>query len=74
MLIAVDKRKKGRIPPYTTLRCPMVGLQVSWCRFLCQPIEGRGLCGRRAPHGLLSRHREAIRSYNEKMKITPREH
>ena len=74
MLIEVSKRKKGRVPPFTTLRCPMVGLQVSWCRFLCKPIEGRGLCGRRAPHGLISRHREAIRNYKKNMENSSREH
>jgi hypothetical protein len=62
LLKQVDPDKK--LPEFRTLRCPMVGHQASWCRFLCKPIQGRGLCGRRAPHGLKSRWREAIRRYN----------
>jgi hypothetical protein len=58
------KEKKGKLPPYTLLRCKMVGHQVSWCRFLCTPIDGRGLCGRIAPHGLKSKTQRAIARYN----------
>ena len=45
---------------YTVLRCPMNGHQVCWCRGLCKPIEGLGICGRPAPHRLRSRFQEAI--------------
>jgi hypothetical protein len=47
----------------TVIRCPLNGLQVSWCRNLCEPIEGDGLCGRPAPHALVGRTQAAIAAY-----------
>jgi hypothetical protein len=53
----LDKRSR------TVIRCPLNGLQVSWCRNLCEPIEGDGLCGRPAPHALIGRTHAAIIAY-----------
>ena len=58
--------KRRKLPEFRVRRCPMVGHQASWCRFLCEPISGRGLCGRTAPHGLKSRYQEAILEYKNK--------
>ncbi len=60
------RAKKGRIPAYTNLRCPMVGHQASWCRMLCRPIGDNGICGRPAPHLIKSHYQEAIAAYKAK--------
>ncbi|MBI4878553.1 MAG: hypothetical protein HY812_02695 [Planctomycetes bacterium] len=54
------RRASRRLPPYRTLRCRMVGHQVTWCRRLCTPVAGRGICGRPALHGLLGKTQLAI--------------
>ncbi len=58
----LDKsRRTGRaLPLRRTLPCPLVGHQASWCRFLCEPIEERGICGRLAPHSMQDRTQRAI--------------
>ena len=61
--IKLKKRAKRPPRPYTTLRCVAAGHQVTFCRGLCRPIEGRGLCGRPAPHDLKGRTQLAIASY-----------
>jgi hypothetical protein len=50
--------------PYTVLRCPFNGHQVSWCRGLCTPIAEHGACGRLAPHAMTDRTQRAIAAYN----------
>jgi len=49
--------------PHTILCCPLNGHQVSWCRGLCEPIEGQGVCGRQAPHAMVGRTQAAIAAY-----------
>ncbi|MBW2527317.1 MAG: hypothetical protein JRI23_24255 [Deltaproteobacteria bacterium] len=56
-------KRRRRLPPYTVLRCPMVGHQASWCRGLCRPLDGHGICGRLAPHAMLDRTQRAILRY-----------
>jgi hypothetical protein len=46
----------------------MAGHQVGWCRGLCDPIEGRGLCGRVAPHSLQGRTQQAIAAHRARRK------
>ena len=59
------KKRPARPPrPYTTLRCVVAGHQVTLCRAICRPIDGHGLCGRPAPHGLKGRTQLAIAGYN----------
>jgi len=48
------------LPPFTVLRCPHNGLQVSWCRGFCTPTGGIGTCGRVAPHAMTDRTQAAI--------------
>lgn len=31
-----------------------------WCFQFCTPVQGKGECGRIAPHGILGKTREAI--------------
>jgi hypothetical protein len=53
-------RRKKRLRTYNTIRCPLAGHQVGWCRGLCTPIDDVGLCGRIAPHSLQGRTQRAI--------------
>jgi hypothetical protein len=48
------------------LRCPLNGHQVGWCRGLCRPIDGCGVCGRLAPHAMTGRTQAAIASYRDR--------
>lgn len=57
------RRLRGKLRPYTVLRCPMVGHQAGWCRGLCEPIGPFGLCGREAPHLMKDRTQRAIAAY-----------
>ena len=45
--------------------CPLNGHQVSWCRMLCQPVDGHGQCGRLAPHAMIGRTQAAIRAFKD---------
>jgi hypothetical protein len=58
------RRTSIRERPFTTLSCPYNGHQVSWCRQLCEPIDGLGTCGRIAAHGMLGRTQLAILDYS----------
>ena len=58
-----QKTKTPLTRTYTTIRCPMVGHQASWCRHLCVPMEGRGVCGRPATHYMKSKWQQAIADY-----------
>jgi len=67
MGVIKKKRRAARPPrPYTTLRCLAAGHQGTWCRGLCTPIEGKGLCGRVAPHALKGRTQLAIAGYKSR--------
>jgi hypothetical protein len=57
------RRTSIRQRPFTTLSCPFNGHQVSWCRQLCEPVDGRGYCGRIATHDMLGRTQVAILGY-----------
>ncbi|MEJ2189283.1 MAG: hypothetical protein P8Y93_07655 [Acidobacteriota bacterium] len=58
-----NQRRKTRLRAYTIIECPHNGHQVSWCRGLCEPIDGQGDCGRLAPHSLTGRTQAAIAAY-----------
>jgi len=60
-----EGRRIRRLKPYTVLRCPLNGFQVGFCRELCTPINGRGLCGRFATHGMLGKTQRAILRYKQ---------
>lgn len=40
--------------------CPRTKNRSNWCHAWCVPKDGRGDCGRLAPHGLLGRTQLAI--------------
>jgi hypothetical protein len=62
-----ERKKSPRmLRPYTTLRCPFNGHQVSWCRELCEPIGEYGHCGRIATHRMIGRTQAAIASYRDR--------
>jgi hypothetical protein len=62
------RRRRG-LRPFTVLRCPMNGHQVSPCRGLCTPIDGHGHCGRVAYHSMIGRTQAAIISYNKRKNL-----
>jgi hypothetical protein len=67
-----SERKRTSFRSYITIRCPYNGHQVSFCRGLCEPIEGHGHCGRLAPHAMIGRTQAAIASYKERpLKLGP---
>jgi len=49
--------KRTAFRSYTIIECPYNGHQVSFCRGLCEPIEGHGHCGRLAPHAMIASNR-----------------
>lgn len=57
-----ERRARG-LPLYTVATCPHNGHQVGMCRQVCTPIDGRGTCGRPAPHGLKGRTQLAIATW-----------
>jgi acyl-coenzyme A thioesterase PaaI-like protein len=60
-------RTSRGIRKYTYLGCPMTRNRSAWCYRLCPPdSEGKGRCGRVAPHSLLSRTQLAILKYKRK--------
>lgn len=63
-LLKTRKHRSKLLRTHTALRCVVAGHQVTWCRSLCQPIHGHGLCGRPAPHALKGRTQAAIAGYN----------
>ena len=62
-----SERKRIAFRSYTTIECPYNGHQVSFCRGLCEPIEGHGHCGRLAPHAMIGRTQAAIASYKDRL-------
>ena len=60
-----ERRNRG-LPPYRTICCPFNGHQVSFCRGLCEPLDGFGHCGRLAPHAMIGRTQAAIASYKDR--------
>jgi hypothetical protein len=65
-LIKPRRCRRRPLRPYTTLRCVVARNQVGWCRGICRPIGGRGLCGRLAPHALRGRTQLAIAKYEKR--------
>jgi len=51
---------------YTYLGCPLTRNRTAWCFRLCAPeADGRGRCGRVAPHALKSRIQECIERFKK---------
>jgi hypothetical protein len=58
------RTRKG-IREYTYLGCPLTKSRTAWCFRLCVPdANGKGQCGRVAPHSLLGRTQKAIEAHN----------
>lgn len=55
--------RKPRLQPYSYLGCPETVSRVPWCYRICTPINGKGTCGREAPHRLKGRVQRAIARY-----------
>ena len=60
------RTSKG-IKEYTYLGCPLTRNRSAWCYRMCPPdVEGKGRCGRIAPHSLMSSTQLAILKYKRK--------
>ncbi|MFO7892316.1 MAG: hypothetical protein R6U63_01165 [Longimicrobiales bacterium] len=58
------RTKKG-VREYYWVGCPLTKNRAAWCFRLCDPdADGKGQCGRLAPHGLKSRTQRAIAEHN----------
>lgn len=55
--------QKPRVQPYSYLGCPETVARVPWCYRICKPVNGKGTCGRVAPHLLKGRIQRAIATY-----------
>jgi hypothetical protein len=53
------------------LGCTMLRGRITSCAMLCAPIDGIGLCGRDAPHGLKGRTQKAIANYLRRHQVEP---
>ena len=65
----VIKRVKIRrdLREYTYLGCFLTNNRSPWCFRMCQPnADGKGLCGRVAPHGFKSRIQLGIEDFKKK--------
>jgi hypothetical protein len=63
--IPVERRLRyGHLPYATVYKCRAGGRhQVGWCFRMCEPVDGRGLCGRVAPHSFKGYAREVLEKY-----------
>lgn len=58
-------RTKRGVRGNTRVGCPLTKNRTAWCYRMCDPsADGRGQCGRLAPHGLTSRTQRAIADRN----------
>ena len=56
---------------YTYLGCPLTRNRAPWCFRLCEPDDqGRGRCGRVAPHGLQGETARSIARHNKELMET----
>jgi len=59
------RAKKG-IREYTYLGCPLTQSNSAWCYRMCVPDKnGKGYCGRIAPHSVKSRIQIGIENYKQ---------
>lgn len=60
-------RTKRGVREYYWVGCPLTKNRTAWCFRICDPdVEGKGQCGRLAPHGLKGKTQRAIADHNAK--------
>jgi hypothetical protein len=71
MAVKLKKVKAGKgLKEYTYLGCPLTRNRSAWCFHLCTPgAEGKGDCGRLAPHSLRSRIQIGIDEYKRNLQV-----
>ncbi len=57
------EKSTDEIPWRREWGCPMTKNRSSWCFGMCVPQDGKGDCGRIAPHSLIGRTERAIIRY-----------
>jgi hypothetical protein len=77
MMTAKAKKRRVKtgagLKEYTYLGCPLTRNRSAWCFRLCAPdLEGRGQCGRVAPHALTGRIQAGIQEYNKRQRASHR--
>ena len=64
-------RTRRGIREYTYLGCPLTKSRTAWCFRLCEPdLDGKGQCGRVAPHSLKGRTQLAIAEHKRQLRET----
>ena len=71
--MAVKKKRRVKtssgLREYTYLGCALTRNRSPWCFRLCQPdLDGRGVCGRIAPHAFTGRIQAGIQDYNKRQR------
>jgi acyl-coenzyme A thioesterase PaaI-like protein len=67
----LKKQPKKGLPEYTYLGCPLTANRSPWCFRFCKPTkEGKGRCGRIAPHTLKGSTVRAIEAHNLKKRLS----
>ena len=61
-----EPKRRALQPAVIKGHCPMVRYRAAWCRYLCDPLEGRGACGRLAPHSMLGKSQAAIITFRDR--------
>jgi hypothetical protein len=69
-LLKSKSRRKRPSRMRETVGCTALRGRITSCTMLCTPIDGIGLCGREAPHGMRGRTQKAIANY--KRRLLPR--
>lgn len=63
----INRRVKS-LPEYTYLGCPMTKNRSPWCFRMCRPsFDGKGQCGRVAPHSIKGNIQQGIIDYKKKI-------
>jgi hypothetical protein len=68
--MALLRKKSQRKRPSRlreTVGCTALRGRITSCAMLCTPLDGIGLCGRQAPHGLRGRTQKAIANYKRRV-------
>lgn len=69
LLKAAKRLRPARLRQH--LGCTVLRGRITSCTMLCTPIDGIGLCGRDAPHGLKGRTQKAIANYRRRHQVEP---
>jgi len=58
-------KKTHNRTPAVHIGCTLTKNRSSWCNAFCEPHDGRGACGRIAPHAIRGRTQRAIDKFKQ---------